>query len=106
MFSCSLALLPLVPIAFAISYKSCKRALSLPNPGMATFAGQAFATLDEVIGFMRRHPLKSCVRAGERLQIAQPAIVAPWFVRSMPRRECVRKARHGEFLVRMSSTGD
>ena len=69
----------------AISYKIV---LSLSNPGAVSFAGKLFETLDEVIEFIRIAPLKSCVRPGERLWIANPAIVAPWFVQSMPRREC------------------
>jgi len=90
----------------AISYKIV---LSLSNPGAVSFAGKLFETLDEVIEFIRIAPLKSCVRPGERLWIANPAIVAPWFVQSMPRRECeakVRSADHGDFLVRLSSTKD
>lgn len=56
--------------------------------------------------YLRENPLKS--QYGGALELATPAVLAPWYVGSMNREECegsVRRGATGEFLVRRRSKG-
>ena len=73
------------------------------------FTGQLFSTLEDVIEFARRTPLKSRMHAGERLKLGSPVVRQPWFPYGVTRETCeaaVQAGGHGSFLVRMSSSGD
>lgn len=89
------------PINFTINVQ--------PSDGRFEFTGQLFRTLEEVIEYARRTPLKSRMHAGEQLKLGSPAVRQPWFPYNATRETCeaaVKAGGHGAFLVRMSSSGD
>jgi len=74
-----------------------------------TFTHASFASIDEVVQFAKGTPLKSVARAGQRLVLGHPAILHPWLSIDMDRatsERIVKEAGHGDFLVRLSSSGD
>eukprot|EP00039_Didymoeca_costata_P033257 m.41568 g.41568 ORF g.41568 m.41568 type:complete len:205 (-) comp9782_c0_seq2:115-729(-) len=77
------------------------------NTGEIAFAGQDFDSLDELHEFLLENPLKGL--SDDKLDMGSPAIVAPWFVGATDRvtgEDLVKKANHGDFLVRLSSKRD
>lgn len=65
-----------------------------------------FTHRDKLVRCVRGKTLKS--RNGEQLKLMHPAVLCPWYVGGMSREETYRKvlqAGHGEFLVRLSSSG-
>lgn len=74
-----------------------------------TFTHASFGSIDEVVQFAKGTPLKSVARAGQRLVLGHPAILEPWLAVDMDRatsEKIVKDAGHGDFLVRLSSSGD
>lgn len=85
--------------------------VDVPRMGVFAFTGAEFSSLELVVGHARKTPLKSITTPGEKLLIASPAVLAPWYptgsrASRTELERAVKAAGHGSFVVRLSSSKD